>query len=93
MTIDELLDYEPLLPHQPEIQIEANLLPGCLSRVWLVKRDGRWLADSDSKINRAVIYLLLTGTDGKELPYLGRSRANGMHRLYLRLREDDHEPA
>lgn len=61
------------LPPLPDAdRIEANLVPGCASRVWLAVEDGGerlWFhADSDSAISKGNIALLLG-------LYSGRTRA------------------
>lgn len=49
-------------PLPPEYRTDAHLVPGCLSRLWLVAeyRDGvcRFACDSDSQVVRAVAGLL-----------------------------------
>lgn len=49
-------------PLPPEYRTDAHLVPGCLSRLWLVAefRDGvcRFACDSDSEVVRAVVGLL-----------------------------------
>ena len=49
-------------PLAPELRAEANLIPGCLAKLWLISefRDGRcfFACDSDSLVVKAVAGLL-----------------------------------
>lgn len=49
-------------PPPPALRTEANLVPGCLSRLWLAAEFGggrcRFVCDSDSQVVRAVAGLL-----------------------------------
>ena len=52
-----------LKPFDDKFKTEENLVPGCQSQVWLksFKKNGRvqYIADSDSRIIKGLIYLLL----------------------------------
>ncbi|RMH21883.1 MAG: SufE family protein [Gemmatimonadetes bacterium] len=59
-----------LPPFPDEERIDANLVPGCMSRVWMVpdpRDDGTlgFLADSDAHIVKGLIAVLLSVYDGK----------------------------
>ncbi len=64
--IEYILDRGRRLPPMPEeLKVDAHLVPGCQSRVWLVARRDpatgriRLLADSDAFIVKGLIALLL----------------------------------
>jgi cysteine desulfuration protein SufE len=53
---------QKLTPLAPELRVPANLIPGCLAKLWLVpeQRDGKcfFLCDSESLVVKAVAGLL-----------------------------------
>ena len=57
----------PSLP--PELQVEENIVKGCMSTVWMVTNEDQGvlkiLADSDSIIVKGLIVLLLSFYNGK----------------------------
>lgn len=64
--IEYILERGRELPPMPEeLKVDANLVPGCQSRVWLVARRDpatgriRFLADSEAFIVKGLIVLLL----------------------------------
>jgi cysteine desulfuration protein SufE len=62
-------------PAPPETErVNANRVPGCVSRVWLVGRveDGRcrWLMDADSPLVKGLVALLCELGDGATLAEL-----------------------
>jgi len=70
-----LIDLGKTLPEFPETaRIEANLVRGCTSRVWMIPQiqDGmfRFAADSDAHIVRGLIAVLMAIYDGKNISEL-----------------------
>jgi cysteine desulfuration protein SufE len=67
-----IVDAARHLPSFPEAQrTEENLVPGCISRVWLVgEYDGakcHFKADCDSPLVRGLVVLLANAYDGGEI--------------------------
>lgn len=67
-----LIDLGRDLPHMEEaLKVEANIVKGCTSRVWLypnIQGDVfHFTADSDAHIVRGLIALLVAAYDGKTL--------------------------
>ncbi|MBI4031825.1 MAG: SufE family protein [Proteobacteria bacterium] len=65
-----LIDLGERLPSMDESQkTEENIVRGCTSRVWLIaaQKDGKFhfSADSDAKIVRGLIYILLSAYQGR----------------------------
>lgn len=66
----QVIQWGKKLPQMPEaLKQQQVTVAGCESQVWLVaeQRDGRWFfcADSDARIVRGLIALVLAAFDGK----------------------------
>lgn len=71
-----LIDLGERLPVMDEgLKTEENIVRGCTSRVWLVasQKNGKFCfnADSDAKIVRGLIYILLSAYQGRTAVEIG----------------------
>ena len=76
----ELGDSVP--PMDDAYKTENTIVEGCVSKVWLhstKNSDGRWnlMADSDGKITKGLVYIVLAAYDGKTSDEIGRVDIEG----------------
>lgn len=88
MMIEQLMEFgNQLPPLAPCYKIDANLVPGCLSSVWLIDKeeDGClfFQADSDAMVTKGLIALLIQILSGQPVKAISQANLYFIDQLHM----------